>query len=96
MANSASDLAKAANLGPKSAQWLIDIGIDSLEKLKALGSVRALIALKTQGKPASLNMLYAMEGAITGVHWQKIAKEEKARLLLELDALNDEAKKKPD
>ena len=33
----------------------------------------------------SLNLLWAMEGALTGVHWQVVAREHRASLLLALE-----------
>ena len=46
--------------------------------------------LKEEGsiKP-SLNFLYAMVGALENKHWAKIAKEEKGRLLMELEGYKE-------
>jgi DNA transformation protein len=34
---------------------------------------------------ASLNLLWALEGALTGLHWQEVAKEHRTSLLLALE-----------
>lgn len=77
---------KAANLGPKSAAWLNEIGITSLEDLHCLGSIEVMLRLKQAGIPVSLNLLYALEGALAGRHWQDVRRERKAELVLMWDA----------
>ncbi len=77
-------------LGPKSEAWLIEVGIDTPDKLKSIGAIRAFIKLKKKcrSKP-SLNFLYALVGAVEGESWLKIAKHEKGRLLMELDGYRE-------
>ena len=41
---------------------------------------------------ASLNLLWALEGALTGLHWQVVAKEHRLSLLLALKALQKKEK----
>ena len=81
------NLADLPNLGPKSQQMLAAVGIDSLERLRELGAVCAYLRVKRDGGNASLNLLWALEGALTGQHWQVVAKQERLRLLMELEAL---------
>ena len=78
-------LARLANLGPKSAQFLQRAGIKSFEQLKELGSVRAYSMVKHIEPSASLNLLWALEGAISGLHWREVAKEHRTSLLLALE-----------
>jgi DNA transformation protein len=78
-------LAESANLGPKSAQMLADAGITSLARLRALGSVAAYALVKKRGGNSSLNLLWALEGALTGLPWQEVAREHRASLLLALE-----------
>ena len=77
-------------LGPKSEKQLSLIGIDTTAQLKELGAIRAFIKLKKHPeiKP-SLNFLYALVGALEGRHWLSVAKNEKARLLFELDGYQE-------
>ena len=79
-------LATAANLGPKSAAMLAAVGIDSIEKLAALGSVAAYVQVRDANPRVSLNLLWAMEGAISGQSWQTVAREHRASLLLALES----------
>jgi DNA transformation protein len=75
-------------LGPKSMQCLNEIGIFTKADLEKMGAIKTFVKLKwecTSMKP-SLNLLYSLVGALEGVHWKEIAKTEKARLLIELDA----------
>jgi DNA transformation protein and related proteins len=74
-------------LGPKSRYMLALAGIRDRAELERLGSVRAFLQVKRTGQPASLNLLWGLESALTGRHWQWVAREDRTRLLLELDAL---------
>jgi DNA transformation protein and related proteins len=80
-----AELAAAANLGPKSAQWLVASGIASLAELRRLGSVAAFARVRRQQPKASLNLLWALEGAISGLPWQTVAREHRTSLLLALE-----------
>ena len=73
------------NLGPVSRQMLLAAGIESEEELCAMGSVRAYQAVKQADPKASLNLLWALEGLLTGRHWRVIAREDRTGLLLQLD-----------
>jgi DNA transformation protein len=81
-----ASLASLCNLGPKSAQALAKAGITLLEQLKELGSVAAYVKVKRVEPTASLNLLWALEGAISGLHWQVVAKEHRTSLLLALES----------
>lgn len=83
--DSVAALAAAANLGPKSAQMLDAAGIHTLDQLKQLGAVKAYVQVKRSGANASLNLLWALEGALTGTHWQLVAREHRTSLLLALE-----------
>lgn len=76
------------NLGPKSQAMLAAAGIHTLAQLRDLGSVRAYLRVKQTGANASLNLLWALEGALTGLSWQEVAREHRLSLLLELEALS--------
>jgi DNA transformation protein len=71
-------------LGPASAKMLAAAGITTKEKLMAMGAVQAFLAVKRAGLPASLNLLWALEGALTGEKWQDVARVHRASLLLAL------------
>ncbi|MEZ5545944.1 MAG: TfoX/Sxy family protein [Lysobacteraceae bacterium] len=76
---------KLQNIGPKSAAWLRQVGIRSQEDLVAAGSVEAFLRCKRAGFRPSLNMLYALEGALLGCHWQKIPEERRATLQVQVE-----------
>lgn len=78
------NIADLPNFGPKSKMMLEKAGIKTVEQLRKLGAVRAYVQVKSAGK-VSLNLLWAIEGALTDTHWQVVAKQERLRLLLELE-----------
>lgn len=76
-------------LGPKSLAMLAAAGIHGRADLERLGAVRAYLRVKATGQNAGLNLLWAIEGALTGQDWRVVAREERSRLLLELDAAQE-------
>ena len=85
------NIAALPNFGPKSKQMLAQAGIHTLAQLRELGAVRAYVQVKRAGN-ASLNLLWAIEGALSGRHWQEVAKHDRLRLLLELEDVENEHK----
>jgi DNA transformation protein len=77
-----------AGLGPKSAEMLARAGIVAVEQLQAVGAIQAFATVKRTGAPASLNLLWALEGALSGQHWKDVARNERTRLLLALDQID--------
>lgn len=80
-----ASLADLPNLGPKSQALLAAAGITTLAQLTAMGAVVAFARVRATGANASLNLLWALEGAITGEHWQIVAREHRTSLLLALE-----------
>lgn len=74
------------NLGPVSVQKLMNGGIETEEQLRSLGAVEAYLRVKQSQTGISLNLLYALHGALTDRHWSRIGAEDRAALLLEVDA----------
>ena len=77
---------KLRNVGPKSAAWLRQVGIRTQADLESNGAVAAFIKVKRAGFRPSLNLLYALEGALLGCHWQQVPEERRAVLLSEAEA----------
>ncbi len=77
---------KIRNIGPKSMAWLRQTGIRTQADLEAAGSLAAYVRIKRAGFKPSLNMLYAMEGAILGCHWQEIPAERRSELITAAEA----------
>jgi DNA transformation protein and related proteins len=78
-------LCELPNLGPKSQHVLALAGITTLAQLRKAGSVAAYARAKQSSTKVSLNLLWALEGALTGLPWQTVAREHRTSLLLALE-----------
>lgn len=81
----AEELRQLPNLGPKSAGILAAAGVLSTKHLRQLGSVAAYVLAKNSGATVSLNLLWALEGALFNQAWQIVAREHRVSLLLALE-----------
>ena len=81
-------LTKMPNIGKILADRLVKIGIDTPEKLKAIGSENAFIRLKIVDSGACLSMLCALEGAIQDIRWHDLDKVRKSELKAFLETLD--------
>lgn len=88
-AEAEAELARLANLGPKSARVLVAAGIGSLAQLRRLGAVAAYAQVKRHEPGVTLNLLWALEGALSSLPWQTVAKEHRTSLLLALEQHRD-------
>jgi len=75
-----TDLSKQINIGKDTETKLIEVGINSFEELKSMGSKQAFIRLQTIDPGACLSLLCGLEGAIEGVKWNKLSAEKKLEL----------------
>ncbi|KQY50397.1 TfoX/Sxy family protein [Lysobacter sp. Root494] len=73
---------KMRNIGPKSAAWLRQVGLRTLEDIAAIGTVEAFMRVKRAGFKPGLNLLYAIEGALLDCHWQEVPEERRQELIL--------------
>jgi len=78
------------NLGARSEQLLRQIGVHSVQELRRRGAVRTFSELRRAGITSSLNMLWALAGAVEpwpeGQHWRDVARgDARLSLLLALD-----------
>ena len=78
--------AKLRNIGPKSAAWLRQVGLRSREDLAAVGSLEAFMRVKRAGFKPSLNLLYALEGALLDCHWQQLPEARRNELVQAAEA----------
>jgi DNA transformation protein len=60
-------------------------GIHNVAQLRKLGAVAAYVAVKHRTSSASLNLLWALEGALTGLPWQTVARDHRTSLLLAME-----------
>lgn len=79
---------KIRNVGPKSAAWLRQVGVRTQADLEALGAVAAFMKVKRAGFRPSLNLVYALEGALLDCHWQQVPDVRRSELLLAVDSEN--------
>lgn len=73
------------NIGPVSKRMLASAGIKSIETLRRLGSIEAYRRVRAHDPRASLNLLWALEGALTGRPWEDVARNDRLSLLLQLE-----------
>jgi DNA transformation protein len=79
------DPADWPRLGPKSREMLAQAGLKQWRQVQALGAVLAYVRVKQNVSGASLNLLWALEGALSGRPWQQVAQEDRATLLMALE-----------
>lgn len=78
--------AQLRNIGPKSAAWLRQVGLRSEQDLRAAGAVEAFMRVKRAGFRPSLNLLYALEGALQGCHWQQVSQARRQEMVAAVEA----------
>lgn len=78
--------AQLRNIGPKSAAWLRQVGLRSEQDLRAVGAVEAFMRVKRAGFRPSLNLLYALEGALQGCHWQQVSQARRQEMVAAVEA----------
>jgi DNA transformation protein and related proteins len=74
------ELCKLANIGDKLEAQLNEVGIETFEQLKEVGSKQAWLYIKAIDNSACINRLCALEGAIQGVRWHSLSNEVKDEL----------------
>lgn len=84
-----SQLANLPNLGPVTLQWLDNIGVRTRRDLQELGAINAYQLLRSHGYRVSLNLVYAIEGALRDCDWRRLPAP--VRIALR-DAMQDAAK----
>ena len=77
---------KLPNVGPKSAAWLRQVGIRTQAELAEAGAVTAFVKIRRAGFRPSLNLLYALEGALADCHWQEVPEARRQVLVAEYEA----------
>ncbi|WP_024889145.1 TfoX/Sxy family protein [Luteimonas huabeiensis] len=78
--------AKLRNVGPKSAAWLRQVGLRTLDDLRRAGPVDAYMRVRRAGFRPSFNLLYALEGALLDCHWQDVPEARRQQLVAEAEA----------
>ena len=63
--NASTSLEHAPNLGPKSLALLAQAGLKTMAQLRNLGAAAAYVKIKRKHPSATMNLLWALEGALT-------------------------------
>lgn len=74
------ELSKLPNIGKTVEEQLIQVGIDSVDKLKETGAKAAWLKIQSIDESACINRLMALEGAIQGVKKTLLPDEVKSDL----------------
>jgi DNA transformation protein and related proteins len=83
------NLAQSPGLGPKSAALLARAGVRTQRDLSKHDAAALYLQLKAMSKSVSLNMLWGIVSAQTGVPWQQVAREQRSEWLARVAALED-------
>jgi hypothetical protein len=79
-------LAAMKNLGPKSAGWLAEAGIDTPMELERVGPVFAYKLVRLRHPEVNVLLLWALVGALGGRDWRELGAAEKVALRAEAAA----------
>ncbi len=80
-----SDLLALRGLGPASVQMLASVKIRSAKALRQADLYAVYAKIKSLHPKTSINLLYAMMGAVEDVDWRVIARERRSEVLMQLD-----------
>lgn len=75
-----SKLSDLPNIGKKLEEQLNEVGIETIEQLKEVGSKQAWLDIKAIDDSACINRLCALEGAIQEIRWHSLSEEVKRDL----------------
>lgn len=84
--SSSASVDSIINLGPKSTEWLNEIGVFSWNDIDQIGVMEVFVRLKRINPKISLNMLWALYMGHQGKHWMDITDKEKQQLKIELQS----------
>ncbi len=73
------------NIGPRSAQWLRDAGIHTVERLRQFGPMVAYQMVKSRRPQVSMNLLWSLAAGLSGRDWRDLSDVERHALRDELD-----------
>ena len=74
------------NIGPKTAKWLGEINIHTIDELEAAGALNVYRRLKAHlPHKVSLNALWGIQAALLDLPWRELPPEIKQTLLKQLE-----------
>lgn len=65
-------------------------GIETESQLRSKSAAATFVAVKRAGCTPSLNLLWAIEGALTDRDWKEVAKADRLSLLTQVEILEKE------
>ena len=74
------ELSKLPNIGAVVEEQLNQVGINTYDQLKGMGSRQAWVKIKAIDDSACINRLYGLEGAVQGIKKSQLSAEVKAEL----------------
>lgn len=83
------ELSRLPNIGGKLEMQLNEVGIKTIEQLKAIGSRQAWLDIRAIDSSACINRLCALEGAIQEIRWHNLSMEAKNQLKEFYNEVND-------
>jgi DNA transformation protein len=69
------ELTKIINIGKELEKQLNEVGINSFDELKKIGSRNAWLKIRQIDSSACYNRLCGLEGAIQGIRWHNLSVE---------------------
>jgi DNA transformation protein len=69
------------NLGPKSSEWLVSVGVHTLDDVVKLGVIETYKRVKA----AYPEMLWGLQAALLDIRWDELPDDIKAQLRKELE-----------
>lgn len=73
-------LSEQINIGKELERLLIEVDINNIEELKAVGAENAFIRIQTVDPTACLSKLSALEGVVLGIRWHNLPPQRKDEL----------------
>jgi DNA transformation protein and related proteins len=78
-------LSELRGLGPASVQMLASADITSAAQLRKADLYQLYARIKAGHPRTSINLLYAMMGAVDDVDWRDVAKDRRTEVLMRLE-----------
>ena len=75
-----SDLSRQPNIGKGTETKLLQVGINSVAELRAVGTEQAFLRLQTLDPGVCIMLLYGLEGAVEGIQANQLPIEKKLEL----------------
>ncbi len=73
------------NLGPTPSKWLTAVGIRNRADLESVGAINAYNLCKAHGYNVSLNLLWALQGALMDIPSTRLSADVKQQLRQRLE-----------